>query len=61
MLQQYQLSPAFWGKRFEDPVKLFKELDHVKNAGFQPASVRATETQLLADSNLTILVSRNAD
>jgi hypothetical protein len=60
MLQQYQMSPAFWGKRFQDAAKLFKALEHVKNASFEPASIRLYEVQLLANPNITMRMSRRS-
>jgi hypothetical protein len=60
MLQQCQMSPAFWAKRFRDAAKLFLALEHVKNASFEPASVRINEAQLLSNPNITLRISRKS-
>jgi hypothetical protein len=60
MLQQYRVSPAFWGNRFQNAADLFKALEHVKNESFEPRSVRVNEAQLLANPEITMRISRKS-
>jgi hypothetical protein len=60
MLQQYQASPTFWGKRFQNATQLFNTLAHVKNGSFEPANIHIRNADMLANPNVTMRISRKS-
>ena len=61
MRQQYEASPDFWGRGFQDPKRLFTDLQKVKNADYELTRITATEAQLLTNPQLELpLVKRAA-
>lgn len=58
MIQQYERSPAFWGRRYIDAPSLFKKLHNVSNEGFDPAAIRLGEEQILEYPNVALPLTR---
>jgi hypothetical protein len=58
MLRQYQTSPTFWGRRFQNPDRLFQALSAARNASYEPTSIRVDEAQILSNPNVSLRVRR---
>lgn len=52
MIKNYERSPDFWGRGFDNPVELFTQLRTVRNAEFEAARMEVPERQILVDPNL---------
>ena len=61
MVRQYKSSPQFWGRRFQDAVRLFAALEKVKNDAFEPARIIANEVELLKAPQVLLLVRRKSN
>lgn len=60
MLHQYRQSPDFWGQGFPDPVRVFAELQNVRNADYEQARITATEEQLISNPQLELSLVKRA-
>jgi len=58
MIEQYDKSPQFWGRAFDDAPALFRGLRTVRNADFESAQVTFRDSEIAARPEISIMLKR---
>lgn len=58
MIQQYEASPQFWGRAFDNAPALFRRLKSVKNADFESTQLTLKDVDIVARPEISIAVQK---